>query len=456
VHGLLYDPAMPARRIRPAFRAIAAILLTAFLACTDNRHAGPDPSSRKRLQFSILEDYDKGEDLTEVAKDFDLFRELGVTTWRGSFGWDDYEPRRGAYDFAWLHRFADLAASKGIKLRPYIGYTPAWAAAGGSDPQVWNDPPTDLDDWYEFVRTLAAEMRRHTNIVSYEIYNEENVKQWWDGSAAAYDQVLRRGADAIKAGNPDAQLLLGGMVYPDLEWLESVCGDGGGGRRVHVIPFHAYPETWTPPDVTVENYLGSGFEERFVRGADAACGPKALWINETGYATTKGRTEVDQARWWVRAAATFTAEPRIEHIGIYEIKDLRPDRPAIGDAPNYHLGLTRADREKKLAFGTVARLVSMLGARPIAPSSGRVAMAASPPDADVHQQHFTRDDGRQVLFVWTRRGKAIVDVQLPGNPSRAIEYALDGTRISDTAVTNRRLQHVALEAGGVKLFEIEP
>ena len=46
------------------------------------------------------------------------FKELGVPVWRGSFGWDDYEPERGNYDFDWLRAFAsagrqhgDLAAS---------------------------------------------------------------------------------------------------------------------------------------------------------------------------------------------------------------------------------------------------------------------------------------------------------------------------------------------------------
>src|SRR5215218_610940 len=104
------------------------LLLFAAAACT-GRQSPPADSAHKRVDFSILEDYDKGDDLDDIAKDFDLFHELGVTTWRGSFGWDDYEPSQGAYDFEWLHRFADLAASRGITLRPYIGYTPSWASA---------------------------------------------------------------------------------------------------------------------------------------------------------------------------------------------------------------------------------------------------------------------------------------------------------------------------------------
>lgn len=59
-----------------------------------------------------------------------------------------------------------------------------------------------------------------------------------------------------------------------------------------------------------------------------------------GYATTPGRTEHDQAIWWARAVPTFLADSAVEHIGIYEIKDLREDSRVIGDAPNYHLSLT--------------------------------------------------------------------------------------------------------------------
>jgi hypothetical protein len=58
------------------------------------------------------------------------------------------------------------------------------AAADGSDKDGWNDPPRSLDDWEQFVRTMAGGVRRHRNLASYEIYNEENVAQWWDGSVS--------------------------------------------------------------------------------------------------------------------------------------------------------------------------------------------------------------------------------------------------------------------------------
>jgi hypothetical protein len=38
----------------------------------------------KPVSFSILEDYDEGEGLRDVARDSALFRALGIRAWRGS------------------------------------------------------------------------------------------------------------------------------------------------------------------------------------------------------------------------------------------------------------------------------------------------------------------------------------------------------------------------------------
>ncbi len=81
----------------------------------------PAGTVTKPVSFAILEDYDKGQDLRQVARDFSRFRELGIVQWRGSFGWDDYEPSPGRYDFDWLEKFVALADSMGISLRPYLG-----------------------------------------------------------------------------------------------------------------------------------------------------------------------------------------------------------------------------------------------------------------------------------------------------------------------------------------------
>jgi hypothetical protein len=388
--------------------------------------AGPAaPPSFKPLSFSILEDYDKGESLDEVGRDFALFRELGISTWRGSFGWDDYEPDEGRFDFGWLHQFVTAAARAGITLRPYVAYTPEWAAGGAQDRDgaPWNQPPRSLAAWSRFLTALAQELRHHPNVKSVEIYNEENVAQWWEGTAAEYARVLA----AARPLKDRFSILAGGLTFADRDWVEAVCGDANAAAAMDVRPGHADPETWTPPGVTVENYLGRTFDREFAPAVDRACGPTKIWVNEAGFATTEGRSETQQAAWWVRAIATFAADPRVEHIGVYEIKDLRPDRPAIGDAPNYHLGLTRVDRSRKLAFATVQTVVSLLGQDGIATRDASTYVRRRGNAGEFHAHAFQRHDGAVTLIVWNRTAPDAVTLRLP-SATEASEYRLDGSR----------------------------
>ena len=445
-------------------RRILLLILSAAGALTgcgapppDTVQRGPGPSGRsaftKPISFAILEDYDKGDPLSEVAADFALFKELGVTVWRGSFGWDDYEPEPGRFDFGWLRQFVALADSTGISLRPYVGYTPGWAGGRGKDDQAWNDAPKDLSQWRRFLGALAGALAEHPSIKSYEIYNEENVPLWWDGTLEDYTAVLDAGADAVRAADPDAGVLLGGMVWPDLEWLEGTCRDGGG--PFDVLPFHAYPETWTPESVTVETYLGSDFEREFLDAADEQCGVKPVWINETGFATTPGKTERQQADWWVRAFATFLAAPRVEHLGIYEIKDQRQDTPVIGDAPNYYLGLLRVDRAPKLAFHTVKMLLRLFDSDSITVADNEIAVHAPEGAGKLYHHLFVRPDRRQLVFAWTRGASATVDLRLTRSGRRVTSYGLDGKSSRWSKFDGHVIRGVELTAGEPRVFEVE-
>lgn len=422
--------------------------------------ATPLPTFGKKISFSVLQDYPKGENLDDVRKDFRLIKELGVTTWRGSFSWIDYEPRAGKFDFTWLRRFLDLAAREGITLRPYLGYTPAWAARGGNDKEVWNDPPKRIDAWRRFVARLATETRHYRNIASFEIYNEVNVKEWWDGKAVDYNDVLRAGAVAVKSIVPATEVILGGMVYPDPEWIEAACSTHRNAKAFDVLPFHAYPETWTPPHITVENYLDQGspgfFHGEFVRLVDEACDGQPIWINETGFATAPGKTEKDQANWWARAIATFFADPRVEHLGIYQVRDRKRSEAVIGEDENYYLGITRSDRSKKMAFHLLKALLPLM-------NTGYIIVADAELSVDIidgekrelHHHLFIRPDGRQVLFVWDKKGSPTLRLH-PRPGATAIEYQLDGTSGTYGNYNGKALNDVSLSAGTVRIFEIRP
>jgi endo-1,4-beta-mannosidase len=418
-------------------------------------HSKLSQSVTKRISFAILEDYDKGEDLEEIAKDFELMNELGVEVLRCSLGWDDFEPVEGEYDFAWLKDFVRLAAAYNIKLRPYIGYTPRWAGtAGSADGIDWNNPPADHQAWYRFVYRLAYTLRDYPNVLSYEIYNEQNVTLWWDGSVEEYMDTLRVGALAIRLAHPEAQILLGGLVYPDHGWLRTVV-ESSHARYYDIAPFHAYPETWTPTGVVVENYLNSGYRA-FVRDNETLGEAEPIWINEMGFAATPDRSEAEQANWWARAVSTFLADAHIEHIGIYEIKDLPLQKKAIGDEKNYYLGITRADRTKKLAFHTIALLIDLLsGTITTADNEAAVTVRKGRP-GDLHWHLFKRPDGKQVLFVYDKQASPTLNIKLQVPGATAVKYELNGNATKYAAFDGQVLSNILLTAGEVAIFRVDP
>ncbi|ACH37815.1 glycoside hydrolase, putative [Citrifermentans bemidjiense Bem] len=415
-------------------------------------------SFTKQVSFSVLQDYPKGESLKDVATDFKLIKELGVSTWRGSFSWIDYQPKRDKFDYPWLHRFVALAAKEGITLRPYLAYTPSWAAKGGSDDVEWNDPPKRIEEWRRFVSRTVQELKKYENIASYEVYNEENVKQWWDGTAEDYNKVLKAASEAVRQGAPGKQVIMGGMVWPDSEWVRAACVTYGNATSFDVVPIHAYPETWTPKEVTVENYLDQArpgyFKGEFVPLVEKKCARQPIWLNEVGFATAPGKTEQDQANWWARAFATFLADPQVEHLGIYQVRDRRPETKVIGENENYYLGLTRYDREKKLAFHTVKRLVNLLNVGKLIVADGDLSVEVTGGQkGELYQHLFVRPDERQVLFVWDKKESPTLRIRTrPG--TSATEYALDGTPVPFASFDGRALSDVKLAAGMVRIFEI--
>ena len=237
---------------------LLVVLALLPLACTvppPGMGPGQNPSA-SRFHFALLEDYDKGDDLAAIARDFALLQELEIDTLRCSFGWDDYEPEPGVYDFAWLRQFVDLANQYGIRLRPYIAYTPEWArrSSAGVLTTAWLEQSAAQHGGMVglCLRAGGHPWRTHPTCSPYEIYNEENTSFWWDGSVEQYGAALHAAAQAIRRADPDAQVLLGGLVYPDDDWLRSLI-EQGRAPDYDVTPFHAYVETWS--DTGVEDYL---------------------------------------------------------------------------------------------------------------------------------------------------------------------------------------------------------
>ena len=425
--------------------------------------AGPDASAEKgcsiqvssprfeRVTLALREDYEKGDDLSDIAKDFALMNELGIGELQFNIGWDDYEPRPGVYDFAWLHKFVDLAAQHGIKLRPYICYPPGWAA------KAWNSPPADLDHWREFCLALGRDMKRHPNILSYEIWMEQNSQMWWAGTIEEYRSLFDQAAEALRSADPDCEIFFDGLTVPNHQWLD-VFADGATDCGDAVL-LHCFHETWGPRGVAIEDSLGPLYTDHFLPVVERRAAGKPIWMSECGYSTLN-RSEESQANFIARAVPHFLANTagghRFTRFTYYETKDLPEGSPMIGDEHNYHFGLCRADRTKKLAFHTYALLAKLLNGRAIAPADHEVSITAIEGCFGKQYHHLLkRDDSAQILFVYDKENSVTARAVLATSGKTCTKYALDGTSQMWPGFDGHTISDLQLSPGDVSVFEIK-
>ena len=127
--------------------------------------------------------------------------------WDMKVAWRDVNPQQGVFDWSILDRRVALVESWGGKPFLVLGLTPQWAAQnpGAGDPR-WGagsaSPPTNIADWDEYVRAVAA--RYGGRIAGYELWNEANLTTFWQGSASELFAMAQSAYGIIKASNPSA------------------------------------------------------------------------------------------------------------------------------------------------------------------------------------------------------------------------------------------------------------
>jgi Cellulase (glycosyl hydrolase family 5) len=150
------------------------------------------------------------------------------THWVRMFAtWPDLEPTKGAFSTFWLAYYEETFRTlpAGTKVLLDVVNTPSWETGSTNE----HTPPASPQEYAAFVGALAQHFG--TKISAYEIWNEEDSSSWWAGgpNPTAYTQLLKATYPAIKAADPSATVVLGGLTGNDYEFLEGVYQAGGKG-----------------------------------------------------------------------------------------------------------------------------------------------------------------------------------------------------------------------------------
>ncbi len=297
----------------------------------------PTPPTTAGSSFGIASNIaSRHPEYASLPAPVDAVAGLEVGWAREDFQFKRIEEAPGQFNWGFTDKVVDLLSQRGVQIIGILDQPiPAWANGQNAD----NVPP----DPQTFAAFAEAVVTRYKDRVHYwQIWNEPHDASYWapQPNPAAYAALLKATYAAIKAADPSAQVLLGGLVSPQpaIDFLRQIY-DNGAWDSFDIIGLNPYADPNSPEDGQI-GVAGIGA----VQGLADSLGAKPIWATEFGWATSpadRTATSVDettQANYLVRSMVLLRAAGAERAIW-YSLKD--------NDAPDHNLyGLVRYDPSK--------------------------------------------------------------------------------------------------------------
>jgi hypothetical protein len=256
--------------------------------------------------------------------------DLGFGWVKQQVQWRDVEqPSKGNYNWDALDNLVEAANSRGIRVLFSVLRTPYWALPL-SCRNSGDCPPANYDDYGDFMAALGGRYKGRG--MAYEIWSEQNLKREWNPiSACNYVYLLKVSYNRIKAVDPQAMVISGGLTptgvndpniaIDDRAFLQQMydCDMRGWCNAVGAHPsgYNNPPDVdfgWTDGNTGYKNHRSFFFKNTMedYRNIMVAKGDGArdIWITEFGWAVgtplpgyeyAADNTEAERAAWVVKA-----------------------------------------------------------------------------------------------------------------------------------------------------------
>jgi len=322
----------PMRRSPRARRArLRGVLLAALCITATALAALPASASAAEPGVNLLN--------LNVPSQAIAVNQLGTHWVRLFLTWQDLQPARGAWAENWFQYYEGQfrALPAGTKVILDVVGTPRWETGSGNE----HTPPVNDGEYAAFVAAVAKHFGG--SVAAYEIWNEEDASRWWSTGPdpAAYAHLLQAVYPAVKAAEPHATVVLGGLTGNDFQFLEGVYQAGGKGSfdavGVHtdtacnVLSPYEYLRS---PDgrLVADSFLAY----REVHAVMLANGDeKPIWMTELSWRTTsnlcpegawagqkpEGVSEEQQATYLYQAYHCLAQDPYVQVALWFPIQD---------------------------------------------------------------------------------------------------------------------------------------
>lgn len=334
------------------------------------------PAAPKIIGTNVaLEQYAADADLQRAL---DALRRAGISRVRQYFPWREIEAARGEYDWTQWDRIVNAAKANGIQLVAVLHTAPAWSQRA----QEQDMPGAPPDDFAEFARFAGDFAKRYGDAIDYyQIWDEPNVEPNWgrrNADAAEYAQMLAPAAQAIRANDANAKIVLAGLAmntevhrphpnYSEILFLRGLY-EIGAGSYFDIVAAKPYG-MWTGPEDRAVNSDTLNFSrlillrDEMLHYGDSA---KPVWAVEIGWNALPQNWQGAPSPWGSdtenkQSDRLGRALARVQNEWAWVTAEfpnyLQPDVPA-GD-PRWGFALLAPDGTPREFFNTIQEFIAL-------------------------------------------------------------------------------------------------
>ena len=254
--------------------------------------------------------------LSETNADLDRMKAAGMDYVRFDVSWRNSEPTKGSYLYLdKLDQVISAVQAHGMALTMTVIETPGWANGNAG----MFAPPTNPSDFASFLGVLAKRYASRSGMV-WEVWNEQNDPHFWTTgpSATQYAAMLKAAYAAIKANDPDATVVTGGILFNNTAFLEGLYA-AGAGASFDGLAIHPYTISRAPSDTSSPYYSYASSVPQF-QAVLAAHGQasKPIWITEFGWSTANV-SDATRATWFRDAVTIARGWSNVRGLGAYTL-----------------------------------------------------------------------------------------------------------------------------------------
>ncbi|GAC1462303.1 MAG: hypothetical protein PVSMB7_02200 [Chloroflexota bacterium] len=250
-----------------------------------------------------------------------LAYQAGARVNRWEFRWDRLERQKGVWDFSSTDSAVSESVAAKLDVLGILIGTPSWAVGvnqkpGNGVPQGLEFPVTDPRNvWAAYVRRTVG---HYAGAVRYwEIWNEPDLPYYWSGTPDSYNRLLTVAYRTIKDVDPQATVLVAGMVSPGMSFLTRLLaaqrsGSKPNGRKdFDALSWHAY----APARSLYDNV-------RRIRAllAENHLGDVPVWVTEDGIPSSRPGGEPRQAAY-IQQTVAYALAAGAARVLVYRASD---------------------------------------------------------------------------------------------------------------------------------------